>query len=57
MVGMSKEASGESGDRVVEPEVEEGRKQFGTIKTPPITISLKAVLLFRKFLLLLYKLS
>ena len=54
---MSREAYGESGDRVVAPEVKDRCKIFGTIAIPSIIITLKAGLLFRKFLLLLYNFS
>ena len=57
MIGMSKEAYVESGSRVVAPAVEERCKYFGTIDIPSITIMLKADLMFRKILLLLYKFS
>ena len=57
MVGMSKETSGENGDIIVVPEVEERRKSFGVISIPTITITLKADFLFRNSLLLFYKFS
>ena len=56
-VGMSRVAYGESGDRVVAPAVKDICKHFGTIAIPPITTTLKAGLLFRIFLLLLYNFS
>ena len=59
MVGMSKEAYRESGNRVVAPAVEYIWNNFGTIVIPyiSITVTLEADLLLRKFLLYLYKLS
>ena len=47
MVGMSKELWGENGDRVVAPTEEDKCKNFGTIPTPSINITLKANFLFR----------
>ena len=55
MVGASKEAKGESGNRIEAPAVKERCKHFGTVVIPPIAITLKADALFRKFVLLLYK--
>ena len=57
MLGMIKEAYKESGDRVVAPALEEICKNFGTIATPSIIITLKADFLFIDFLFLLYKFS
>ena len=56
-VGMSREAYGESGDRVVAPAAKERCKFVGTISTPSITTTLKHCLLFINFLLLLCKFS
>ena len=57
MVGMSKEAWGENGNRVVVTYVEEICKNSGTIATPYTTITLKADLLLISIIFLLYKLS
>ena len=57
MVGMIKEGYKENGDRVITPAVEDRCKKIGTIATPSTTIILKAVLIFRELLLLLYKFS
>ena len=47
MVSTSKEVYGESGDMVVVQEVEERCKNFDTIATPSITITLKSDLVSR----------
>ena len=57
MVGMSKEAEGENGDRILVPAVEEICKIFGTISIPSITLTPKAYFMFIKILLLFYKFS
>ena len=51
MLGMSKEAYGETGDRVVAPAVDEIYKSFGAISMTSIIINLKPDFLFRKVLL------
>ena len=47
MVGMIKEAQGESGNRVVAPVVEKRCNFFVTIDIPSITTTLKNYLLLR----------
>ena len=57
MVGIIKEAYGESVNRVVGPAVEWRYKKFRTIYNHSMNINLKAGFLFIDVLLLLYKFS